>query len=457
MDRAGIEVSDGGLSSYAGLSAVKKRTAKGGAVKIKGAYNVLTNYITNSNHWLAFADKLVDINAGFGDTEAKNVIRALFGEDMNKKVAYEISRLATNDKVYTQKFGGWLSKLRSNYAVSVLGLKPSITIKQLVSFPAYWSQMSTAEFMDGLADFIKHPAEAVKTLAASKYMQTRGVNIIRDLDVVANSEKLKNLGTKAGFREFLMLNVKLGDRGAIYLGGWALYKKVLKETGSQEKAMAAFEKTTNETQQSSFMSEQSSWQSNPFMALFTMFQSSQNQYLRKEIGAVRGLLTGRMDAKTAGKTLFIYHFLLPMLFQAVSDGFRWDKDKQLRAAALGSLNGAFILGDVLDSLADFVITKKLSLKKDVSELVPFLTTLQDTADFITKSAELAGDDIDLDEYIDALIKFSEPVGEFFGVPLKYPKDVIKNIKDYLDDEEFYKAGLLSLGWSPYALRDIDND
>lgn len=457
MDRAGIEVSTGDLSSYAGLSNVKKRTAKGGAIKIKGAYNVLNSYIANSNHWMAFADKLIDINSGFGDTKVKNIIRSVWGEDMNKRIAQEISRFATNDKAFAQKFDGWFSKLRANYAVSVLGAKPSITIKQLVSFPAYWENMSAKEFVAGVVDFARHPKQAIETLSKSKLMQTRGVNIIRDLEIVSNSERLKNLGTKTGFREFLMLNVQLGDRGAIYLGGWAVYKKVLAETGSEEKAMAAFEKVTNETQQSSFMSEQSSWQSNPFGALFTMFQSSQNQYLRKEINAVRGLLTGRMDAPKVGKTLFIYHFLLPMLFQFVSDGFRWDKDKQFRAATLGSLNGAFILGDMLDRIADFFITKQLNLKKDVSELIPFLTTIQNTAKFISKTAQFAGDDISLEDYVEALGRFSQSVGEFTGLPIKYIKDVALNTADYLEDEEYTKAGLLWLGWSPYALRDINNE
>lgn len=457
MDRAGIDVSTGDLSSYAGLSNVKKRTAKGGAIKIKGAYNVLNSYIANSNHWMAFADKLIDINSGFGDTKVKNIIRSVWGEDMNKRIAQEISRFATNDKAFAQKFDGWFSKLRANYAVSVLGAKPSITIKQLVSFPAYWENMSAKEFVAGVVDFARHPKQAIETLSKSKLMQTRGVNIIRDLEIVSNSERLKNLGTKTGFREFLMLNVQLGDRGAIYLGGWAVYKKVLAETGSTEKAMAAFEKVTNETQQSSFMSEQSSWQSNPFGALFTMFQSSQNQYLRKEINAVRGLLTGRMDAQKVGKTLFIYHFLLPMLFQFVSDGFRWDKDKQFRAATLGSLNGAFILGDMLDRIADFFITKQLNLKKDVSELIPFLTTIQNTAKFISKTAQFAGDDISLEDYVEALGRFSQSVGEFTGLPIKYIKDVALNTDDYLEDEEYTKAGLLWLGWSPYALRDINNE
>lgn len=455
MDKGGIDVVSGDLRSYAGLSAIKKRTAKGGQIKIKGAFNVLQNYINNSNHFIAFADKLQDINAVLGDAEVKNRIRNVFGEKMNEKIAYEISRFASNDKVYVQGINGIMSKLRANYAVSVLGLKPSLAIKQLTGFPAYWENVPTKDFLEGLADFARHPKQAIETLGNSQYMKTRGTNIIKDFEEVSKSEMLKNLGTKIGLREFLMLNIQLGDRGSIYMGGWALYKYMLKKTGDPAQAMAEFERITNETQQSSYMSEQSAWQSNPFGNWFTMFQSSQNQYLRKELTVLRGLATGRMDWDKAVKTLFIYHFLLPMFFQFVSDGFRWDKDAQLRAAALGSLNGAFVLGKVMERMVDWAITGTLNYKLGIKELFPPVSVLENGAKFLSDSVKYAVDDISLEDYMEALRGAVRTAGEATGLPLKYPMDVATASGDYLDEEEYGKAVLLWLGWSPYALRDLE--
>ena len=455
MDKGGIDVVSGDLRSYAGLSAIKKRTAKGGQIKIKGAFNVLQNYINNSNHFIAFADKLQDINAVLGDAEVKNRIRNVFGEKMNEKIAYEISRFASNDKVYVQGINGIMSKLRANYAVSVLGLKPSLAIKQLTGFPAYWENVPTKDFLEGLADFARHPKQAIETLSHSQYMKTRGTNIIKDFEEVSKSEMLKNLGTKIGLREFLMLNIQLGDRGAIYMGGWALYKYMLKKTGDPAQAMAEFERITNETQQSSYMSEQSAWQSNPFGNWFTMFQSSQNQYLRKELTALRGLATKRMDWDKAVKTLFIYHFLLPMFFQFVSDGFRWDKDAQLRAAVLGSLNGAFVLGKVMERMVDWAITGTLNYKLGIKELFPPVSVLENGAKFLSDSVKYAVDDISLEDYMEALRGAVRTVGEATGLPLKYPMDVAAASGDYLEEGEYGKAALLWLGWSPYALRDLE--
>ena len=463
MDRGGINVETGDLRSYAGFSGIKERTAKAGAIKIKGAFKTLNEYIVNSNHYIAFSDKLLDINAVLGDVQVKNIIRNLFGEKANRRISYEISRIASNDKVFSMMgLGDLFNKVRSNYAVSVLGLKPALAIKQLTSFPAYWEHMSLVDFMAGMADFARHPKQAMKILSQTTLMKSRDVNIIKDFEELSKSELLKKGGNKIGLRELMMLNIRLGDRGAIYLGGWALYKSELKknlaagmdEAKAKAKALEAFERITDETQQSGRLSQQSYWQSNPFLRAFTMFQSSQNQYLRKEINAVRGLLTGRMNKDKAVKTLFIYHVLLPCLFQWAADGFRWDDKAQLKAALLGSLNGVFALNTVLSKLYDVTLGDGNTFTSDVKvkDVVPFWGSVEELKKQFVKFAE---EGITAEDYFDVVKAFAKPVGELSGIPVKYPLDVIKNFGDYADDGEYGKEVLLWLGWSPYALRDLD--
>lgn len=466
MDRGGINVDTGDVSNYAGFSGVKQRTAKAGAVKIKGAFAVLQDYIVNSNHWIAWSDKLIDINGVMGDVKVKNIIRNLFGKKMESRIGYEVSRMASNDK-FQNKFGyGELwNKIRSNYAVSVLAVKPALMIKQLTSFPAYWEHMSTVEFMEGLKDFALHPKEAVETLGNTTLMKTRDVNIIKDFAELSKLELFKKNTGKIKLRELMMANIKLGDRGAIYLGGWALYKAELRknlsagmnETEAKKKALEKFERVTDETQQSGRLSQQSYWQSNPFLRAFTMFQSSQNQYLRKEINAVRGVLTGRMDKMQAAKTLFIFHVLLPCFFQWASDGFDWDKKAQLRAALLGSLNGIFLLNSVLENGLDIALGTAdawQATRMGVRDVVPFWGSGEDLAKFFIKMAE---GEIDVEEYMDVIKAFGKPAGELSGIPVKYPLDVIKNFGSYAEEGEYFKEVLLWLGWSPYALREKDEE
>jgi hypothetical protein len=466
MDRGGINVDTGDLSSYAGFSAVKERKAKAGAVKVKGAFQVLQDYIVNSNHWIAWSDKLIDINAVMGDVEVKNMIRNMFGQNMEKRIAYEVSRMASNDKFQSKYFNfELLNKIRSNYAISALAAKPSLMIKQLTSFPAYWEHMSKEEFISGLVDFATHMKEAVETLGNTTLMKTRDVNIIKDFEELSKSELFKSGATKVKLREFLMANIKLGDRGAIYMGGWALYKaelkknlaKGMKQEDAKAKALEMFERVTDETQQSGRLSQQSYWQSNPFLRMFTMFQSSQNQYLRKEINAVRGLATGRMSKTQAAKTLFIFHVLLPCFFQFASDGFEWDKEAQLRASILGSLNGIFILNSILEKGLDIVLGTAdawRATKMGISDVLPFWGSGEDLYKFFV---DLAEGDVDLEDYIEVIKAFGKPLGELTGVPVKYPLDLIQNFGSYAEEGEVKKEVLLWLGWSPYALRDKEED
>ena len=466
MDRGGINVDTGDLSSYTGFSAVKQRKAKAGAVKVKGAFQVLQDYIVNSNHWIAWSDKLIDINAIMGDVEVKNMIRSIFGENMEKRIGYEVSRMASNDKFQSKfGYGKLFNKIRSNYAIAALAAKPSLMIKQLTSFPAYWEHMSTTEFMSGLADFAVNMKEAIETLGNTTLMKTRDVNIIKDFEELSKSELFKKNANKVKLRELLMANIKLGDRGAIYMGGWALYKAELKKNlakgMSEEKAKALalekFERVTDETQQSGRLSQQSYWQSNPFLRAFTMFQSSQNQYLRKEINAIRGLVTGRADPKQAAKTLFIFHVLLPCFFQYASDGFEWDKEAQLRAALLGSLNGVFVLNSILERGLDIALGSAdawRATKMGLRDILPFWGSGEDLVKFFINLAE---GDVDLEDYMEVIRAFGKPLGELTGVPVKYPLDVIQNFGSYADEGEYKKEVLLWLGWSPYALRDKNDE
>ena len=224
----------------------------------------------------------------------------------------------------------------------------------------------------------------------------------------------------------------------------------MSEAEAKAAALNRFERVTDETQQSGRLSQQSYMQSNSALRAFTMFTSSQNQYLRKELNAIRGLISGRMDKKQVAKTIFIYHFLLPMFFQAVSDGFRWDKDAQLRTAALGSLNGWFILNKVLENIYNKVTGQASMFKANmtVRELVPFFGSLED----IYKDMEkLLDGDIEAAD----VIKSIKTIGELTGLPLKYGTDVVLNAGDYASEGEYGKEGLLWLGWSPYSLRDFN--
>lgn len=465
MSVDGVTIDDKTTHGYASFSGAKKRVAVAGTgvINIQGAFRALNKYINQQNHYMGYMDKLTDINAVLANKDVKNIINSLFGAEMNKRIAYEINNLANNGNDKVDAWGKFWNKLRANYAKSVLAVKPSLAIKQLTSFPAYWENVGTKDFIAGVADFFAHPKEAIKTLGGTTLMKTRGTDIIRDFDQISKSDlftKMKKAKGKIKWNDLLMFNIKFGDRGAIYMGGWALYKSELNknlkagmsEKEAKAKALEAFERITDETQQSGRLSQQSYMQSNSLWRAFTMFTSSQNQYLRKEINAIRGLATGRMSKAKAAKTIFIYHVLLPVFFQVVSDGFRWDKDNDLRAAVLGSLNGWFILNKVLENVYNWITDNgnMFKTRMSVRDLVPFWGSVEDLKNDLLKFAD---DEMELEDVLDVI----KPIGEVTGLPLKYAKDVVENAGEYADEGEYFKEGLLWLGWSPYSLRDSDDE
>lgn len=465
MSVDGVTIDDKTTHGYASFSGAKKRVAVAGTgvINIQGAFRALNKYINQQNHYMGYMDKLTDINAVLANKDVKGIINSLFGAEMNKRIAYEIDNLANNGNDKVDFWGKGWNKVRANYAKSVLAVKPSLAIKQLTSFPAYWENVSTKDFIAGVADFFAHPKEAMRTLGGTTLMKTRDTDIIRDFDQISKSNlfaKMKKAKDKIKWNDLLMFNIKFGDRGAIYMGGWALYKSELNknlkagmsEKEAKTKALEAFERITDETQQSGRLSQQSYMQSNSALRAFTMFTSSQNQYLRKEINAIRGLATGRMSKAKVAKTIFIYHVLLPVFFQVVSDGFRWDKDNDLRAAVLGSLNGWFILNKVLENVYNWITdnSNMFTTRMSVRDLVPFWGSIEDLKNDLLKFAD---DEMDLEDVLDVI----KLIGEVTGLPLKYAKDVVENAGEYADEGEYGKELLLWLGWSPYSLRDSDDE
>ena len=326
---------------------------------------------------------------------------------------------------------------------SVLAGQPDLTAKQLVSFIAYADEISTKDFVAGIIDFAKNPQRAMKILASSEFLLNRGQNINID---IKDAAKFKNdfelFSSRPTFRNAMLVMVKLGDRGAIMFGGWAVYRAELKKTGDPAKAMEVFERKSRETQQSGDIDQQSEFQRNAFLKLFTMFTSSQNQYFRQEMSAIRGFFTGRMDRKTIAKKIAIYHFVLPMLFQFVADGFRVDDDRQWRAAFLGSFNGVFILKDGMEFAA-----RKLAGDDLFKNNAPVFELIRDS---FAAAADLMLSWGDMEDFLDAMKEVLEVGGRVGGLPIEQVFNLAEGVGE-LAEGDIVTGGLKTMGWSSYSL------
>ena len=427
---------------------LKSRVGSVLTVSKQSDVSVLERHISEMEHFKAWAEKIRDMNAVWKDPQVRTSIEINHGSDMLAMIDTFISDIATGSSKSSQKLRG-LDKLRINFTKAALAVQPDIMIKQLTSFVAYAEKMPIGQFTKNMALFWTDPVKHYKEIMSSELMKERGKNIDRDLKQAMNSREHSAFSKTRSFTDMLMLNVQVGDQGAIVAGGWPYYKWLKDQGMSHEEALNKFEKFTEQTQQSGDITEQSYWQRGGSLAkLLTMFSSSPNQYLRKEIGAVRNFANGRQGVKQTLKTLAIYHLVLPMFFQFASDRFTWDEEEQKRALIFGSLNGWFIMGDGID----YILRKALGMRAFSME-IPVYSIFHD---FVKATDIINFLDLSADEFFRAIRAVGGVAGSFTGLPFKQAIDTTKGAVDVLDGE--YEKGLTEMmGYSPYLAEKLSKD
>jgi len=152
---------------------------------------------------------------------------------------------------------------------------------------------------------------------------------------------------------------------------------------------------------------------------------------------VRQLIRGKITPQEAGKKIFIFHFLLPMLFQYISDGFDFDEKNQTRAAVLGSLNGFIILGSVLvdaGAAAQGVYFRRDDLN--------FVTGISDL--FLSGAKSFKNGEIDIEDILIA-------AGQVSGVPVKQGINIVEGIED-INKGDPVKGIKRVLGWTKNTIK-----
>lgn len=420
---------------------LKSRVSNIRPLKNQSDIAVLEQHITEMEHFKAWAKKIRDMDAVFGDSKVRTAAKINHTSGMLNVLDGFMNDFTRGGMERAGRLKA-LDRLRGNFARAVLAVKISIGVKQLTSFIAYADTIPTKDFVAGTIDWAKNPIEKTRILLGSELMRERGKGLERDIKTAMKTDKWSNFRKSPNFLNSLMLNIQIGDKGAIVMGGWSVYKHNRNQGKTHEQALKAFESITESTQQSADLSELSQWQrGGTFAKLFTMFRSSPNQYVRKEIGAIRNLIAGRQGIVRTAKTIVIFHFLLPMFFQWVSDAFKWDPKEQLRAAIFGPLNGLFILGDMIEG----AVRTALGMRVYPSEI-----PIYGIADDIYKAIrELTADDIDTEDIMDAISAILGFTGSIAGIPLKSPFDIGTGVKD-IATGEFEQGFIKLLGWSPFV-------
>ncbi len=413
----------------------------------QGSLSVLDRHITDTNYYIAWAEKIRELDSVFTNNEVREAIKQEFPSSLLESINTKIQHISTHGNKTASRIG-WVDYIRKSYVVGNLAVKPALTIKQLVSTLAYAEKISAKDLTVGILDFAKNPIKNYQTLKnESWFIKMRGAGMERDIRDAIKEGVFDRYNKRQNLANSLLLNVKLGDKGAIVLGSWAMRRARLKAGIPLQDVINEYEEFSADTQQSADISRLSEIQlGGSLEKLFTVFKSSQRAYLQKETNAIKSLFRqdgfGKDNVKRVAKVMFIYHILLPVTFQWISNMGGWDEDDKKdyqRAAIWGSLNGLFIAGDVIGAIISQVMGMRVW---DIDVLVV------DIGDDINKAiSNLTEEDVDIEDIQTALDALASATTSLSGLPVEYSYDILES----LYNGNYETAMKQILGWSEYVI------
>lgn len=435
-------------------SAIQERQASVRPLVAANDVSRLQSHMMQMEYFIAFAEKVQFLNSVFGgdNSAVAGRIRANYGSTMLSGILKDLEYFA-NRGILSSITGEktWVGLLR-NYSFAQLGLKPQIGLKQLVSSVAYVENVSTVDFMAGVAKFLVNPKKALRFLNEhSQFFRNRGVNIDQDFSDMTRDVNTF-LGKRPTLTKWIMVFIRWGDRGAIAIGGFAHIQAAMKAGKTQEQAFRSFERISVDTQQSQDPDQVSELQrTNALTRVMSQFMSSANALARAEYVAIVEFARGRITRKELAKRFIVLHFLIPSMIQYITNGFNWEDDDQLRAVILGAFNGVFVAGDAAEYLVGMILGSPDVFDLEIRHPLEFFTDLGKAI------ASFEEDDYSLEDFfegINSLDRALRATGAVTGIPLGTFYNQIRGF-GLAAEGDVVGGGALMLGWSPYIVDKFD--
>lgn len=442
----------------------KSRT-KGTLVEMKPQNPVekLYRHYQTAMKYVETAEKVAWLRRILRNSSIQKVMKENFGED-GVKVMYELldnSTLGAGRNKAQYYADGIMNWLTNNYVKANIALKPSITLKQLISVVNYSENMPAAQWTKGFVEAVINWKDTIDFMMADPYLKARFENgsqneaLMRAL--AKDFGKNKTVKQLNSWSNILAFNVRLGDIGAIIFGGKPYIDYLMKEKGmSKEEAFKQFRLDTLRSQQASMRSSLSRLQAaemNWLMRALFAFKNTNNQYVRKCMDAVISYKRGEISGKQLAKTLAIYAVINQYLyvafgglglFAAAGAGFDDDdKNKQMWAEFMlwPAQNFGFlpIIDDAVSQasykLSNLILEGKAGPVRNPEQ--PILK------DIYTAVRTLQKDDISFEDVLNAFAPVAQTAT---GLPVNYGLNAGKAAN------ELYKANLMKSavmlgGWS----------
>ena len=410
---------------------------------------ILYNHIDGVSKFVYMGESLDKINLVLNNqTFLKPVIIEKFGNDVYKtlKQAMLNCTYKTDSKVYNgiQKIFDYIS---SNWIVANISTRPIVALKQLLSANNYASEMPVVEWSKGFVKSVFDYKNTIDYMMKIPYVKARlGANM--------QNEFLKQYVNNSAFartkkiKDFLAMNVKLGDAGSLILGGKPYIDYLISQGVSESEAIKQFVLQTNRTQQSSAISSMSNFQvsasKQPLVRVFTAYRNAQAQYLRKCADAIVAYSNGDIELKQCAKTVYHYMFLQPFLFNIATSGslFIWatsgDDEEFWADFKLSLMNLCMDSVGMLAELYNFAIRRIVEGEKYRPVTTPLWGDIQRE---ITK---IAKEDASFEDFVAGFGYLLGNIGT--GVPVPAIINMGTGIKEMVTDD-FLKGLFRTLGYS----------
>jgi len=466
--------------------------------RLRDFNDVMFEYISTSMHYVNYESVIRDMNTLFKDESVHDIIHKRFTNQANKSIKSLIEDLAAGQTQSGVKIE-WLDKARRAFARAKLGFNPTLLPKQMVSISAFMSEMNAAESARYITRVPKW--STVEMLMNTPELQNRyRINEFnRDLaertkqtDMMSEKQiedrivlskgkglewfKLKNL------RDNQLIATKWGDLGANLYGGAKMYDtryETLRNDGyshteASNMAKLAVIKGIERTQQSGAIHNLSMLQrAGSYGKLISLFQNTPLQYLRIEMAALDNMKESLANARSGGidggklansaKTFMVYHFILPQLFRAATQGFYLGDDRSFMDdpdILLGLLGGSFqyapIVGAGMMSILN-KMNKGYSFGISQNILTDMLEdtdgVLEQVADWLMNSEDPAPLTIEFEDIWESV----NSGAQWFGVPTQSLGTWATGITDYLQGKTNNPLALGGYSKSVYQGTLLSND
>ena len=438
----------------------KQRTA-GPGVRIKGAnaLAVLFDHIEKANTIIIMGEKLDLMNRVFKEPNLKNKIQAVWGDKITTEFYNQITgNLFTGQSVNQSLTEGFFSKLINNVVKANIFGKAQIGLKQLISFMNYGKgddYVSASEWMKAFTKQTFTPSEWKKNI---DYMMN--IPYLKDrfsrggsTDALKRELETKMFSKISLLDDIWSMPVKLGDIGAIILGGKPYIDCLIQNGYKEQEAIKIFIETTVNDQQSSIPSTLSNLQRNsgktPWGKLIFAYQNTPWQYYRQCTNAVMETIQkpNKKNILKASKMLFVYGWLFPAIFNIASslspltwfnagddDDFWQDINPLKTFASLFTQHPIF--GEALKGLLDALNGKTYNNSDLFSKYIKSLNKLV---------RDIKKDELTFEDVFNAIGAISESAT---GAPVYSFGNSLSGLYD-ITQGDFTKGALKTLGYSDY--------